>query len=221
MFSGIFQFGRASIAAVVCSVLVATASTASADTLTFNFTGTISDLFFFDGDPPELQIGDPVFGSFAFDGNDSDNNSASTHGYYLHSMSITHVTIGSLTWNLTGGNVLVVNDTSDRYLVEQASNYSGSGPKVDGMHAEDWSMTLHDSDGTYFADDSLPQTPPTLSAFEDREMTIRFAATPEPPDFDFRDGEVRATVDSLTIVPEPASLSLLAVGALALIKRKR
>jgi hypothetical protein len=180
-------------------------ATASAGPITFEFTGTVSQVpvdevfgdivpddaiignFTFDSASLDLVPGDPAVGSYQAPAGSPYTFNASIAG---HSFSASDFL-----------GVGIFNASVDQYSVLAKNN----------LLSETLEIFLQNDTGTVFADDSLPLSPPLLSAFGISPVAFSLDAT-----FDAGEVQVNGTIDSLTCngcsaapVPEPSSAALL------------
>ena len=193
--------------------------------ITFGFSGTVDVVEFDTGTPTEFVAGDTFSGTYTFESAVSDNNTSPNNGYYLNSILSASITVGS--YSVTagpGGNILVRNNVpaQDIYVVE-INTYAPTGPDVLGLTLDGFELTLSDSSGTAFTNDSFLLVPPDLADFQSKELELEFADSQTHSSF----GLVEATLESLVLIPqspevtpEPSTL-LLALFGLALLPRRR
>jgi hypothetical protein len=189
------------------------AAPAMAASMTFNFTGAVSDvsaaLF------PHLTAGHSLTGSYTFNTATIDSNPSANIGRYngtIQALTVNLVpTIGSTytaTLGSAGSNFIEIRNqpSSDRYLVQAPL----TGPLVNGYSPLRFRIELIDPTATAFGNDLLPSTPPSLSSFAASRFRIVF-----------EDGSgnarVRGTLTSLTAVPLPTAVILFGAGLLALV----
>ncbi len=109
-----------------------------------------------------------------------------------------------------GGNEIEVKNPSnfkdESYEVEGAF----AGAKVNGYKPKSFELELEHPSSNQFSNTSLPATPPSISAFEERTLRLVFGYGG-----DYR--TVTIKLDSLTAVPLPPAVILFGAGLVALI----
>ena len=170
--------------------LLLLACAANADIITFNFTGTVTQV------PTDDVFGDISFqdafsGSFTFDNSALDLVPSSTTGSYSFSAPFgMNVQIDSHMFNATGNlNISVLNSFVDQYTVLAES--------PDGLSLD---MIFQDSTGAVFNSDALPLIEPALSAFDQRDFHL-------VGEFDSGEVQIDGLITSLgaASTPEPAA----------------
>lgn len=187
--------------------LVVSTPTARAELITFEFTGHINylegDLGFLGG---SIFIGTPFSGSYTFESTTPDAAPLNpANGEYYGALRGFSVQVGPHVFSEVGtaNRISVVHitegeDTGDAYLVGPGRSFELLGEEVS------LTMLLLDYSATAFVNDTLPLFPPDLTLFDDQVFQI-LDRSPFPDFF------VAGEVTSLTLVPEPTSLTLLAV----------
>lgn len=200
------------IALVCCLAAWGIPSIARADLITFAFEGEVDPGSIDDADgllPPS-----PTFsGTMTFDSSTPDLIPGDT------SKGVYSGTLVSLTFDFGGGlssttssfddDAISVTDNSfgDSYVA------SSEGTDAMGNYATFY-LSLNDSTESMLSGIALPVTPPDVSAADDTEFYA-----------DIDSGSsyvgVGGLVTSLTLVPEPTSIFLLALGGLVIVRRRR
>lgn len=212
-------------AVVVVPALGAGAAPADAAPITFNFTGTVTQM---NVDPEGPIPGDATFGT-PFSGS-----------YTFESTSV------DLIAQPGSGSYTSPQGPPSRFVVEIGGSNSGTNNflnigVVDGASSDFYSVTacgdvacsffslellFQDLDGTAFASDALPLDAPPFAAFELAAFAFRF-------DIQQRQVEILGQVTSLTCVdgcaptpeptpvPEPATVVMCATGLIASVFRRR
>jgi len=187
------------------------ASGAQAALITFNFTTVITQL----GQVNSYggtSIGDTFSGSFTFD--DTVAGSGGVYAFSGPGVGIS-ATVGSSSFDISQFTITVSNQigsgsTNDVYLVEGAEGSAQSDTY--------FKIVLTDTDGLIFSDQSLPLTPPPLSAIEAQGNVVRTQTPTTTNPFSAFD------LTSLTVatVPIPAAAWLFgsAIGLLGWMRRK-
>ena len=173
--------------------------------ITFQFTGTISQVPL-DEVFGDITQGQPMTGDFTFESTSPDLVPAdpSTGSYQAPAGPpyVFNVSFAGHAFSASDSlGVAVFNASVDQYSV-MATN---------ALLSETLEIFLQDNTGTVFANDSLPLSPPLLSAFATSPVAFSLDAT-----FGAGEVQVNGTVDSLTCsscsataAPEPSSAALL------------
>ena len=184
-------------------------------------TGEVTYVDEFDTDLNALfDVGDLVRGLYAYDTDTRDSNPLSSVGDYVHRSAPygVYLTVGPFNIGSDPERVdflLEVGDNHaysswDHYLFHSYSN----SPLSDGMPVSLISWSLADSSGKAISSDDLPGLPPSLADWDrHRSLIIEFGPK--------GGSAIGAEVTCVELIPEPTTLSLLGVGALALFKRPR
>lgn len=201
--------------ASIALLVALSAPGAGAATLTVSWTGHVTSVD--SALSSTFTVGDAASGTFQIETTTPDSDSASNHGEYdaLRNMSITlsGVTATSAVPTLGG---LSIFDSPPGTFVDGLEQDAGPwvGADIGSLHFLSANgLNLEDQQSTAFTTDAIP-TSLDLSQFEIRNFGLNYL-----------DGELllqaRAFADSITFtVPEPRSLILLALGALALLRRR-
>jgi hypothetical protein len=195
------------------------AVTASADPITFTFTGAV------DNDPFGVFGTASFTGSYTFASNTPQVlNTAQSGGYtgmggiFAMTVSFTGTVGGALDGTPFSGDT--VNITVNRNLPGPLDEYlvTGTSSTDSNLSIE---LTLDDNTGTAFSNTSLPLSPPSLASFTSRRFAL-FDGTPDNP------VETEGALTTLTCasgcgaaVPEPSYTTLLAAGIGALLWTRR
>jgi len=175
-----------------------------------------------------INVGDMITGVYIYDLStpDSDLDPLGRRGLYEHDAppcGIT-LTVGGFVFMTDPENVdftvVVKNDYStiitsndDVFELESERNL----PADIGVPLNYISLTLYDSSGTAISSDALPSAAPVLDDWEGREIIIRSS-------WDRANGygfTIRGRPTSAVLIPEPATVCLLALGALGLLRRRK
>ena len=165
-----------------------------------------------------MSVGDPIAGSYAYDSHTPDNNPETTLGAYWQYEPTSGITLTSagLTFETDPLNVeflVAVGDNSygdDHYLLRSYNNL----PFSNGVPVFHISWQLDDDSCTALSSDALPLGPPILEDWE-YDWGLRIELGPKG------DTMVTADVTSVWLIPEPATVLLLGLGALALLRMRR
>jgi hypothetical protein len=155
-----------------------------------------------------IEVGQTWMVTYTFDSNTPDLATFPGEGQY-DKISDSVIIGGRSLAIASSGRINVRNDSMDPVQ----DRYS-QGASLSPFGLSDWpalSVALEDDNATVFSDDSLPLAPLPLSEFESLTFKIGDALS-----YSY---EVRGTVTYWT--PEPTSLSLLAVGGLLLLRRRK
>jgi len=163
--------------------------------------------------PAEITPGDAITGIYTYDTATADSNPFSMYGSYRHVAPYgIFLTVGDLSFEssapATDFLVGIGNDypPNDDYYLLSYNNYSlSNGTPVDYI-----SWQLDDPTGTALSSTDLTGDAPILSNWQSNILSITAD----------RMYAIKGHVESVTIVPEPATPALLAIGALAM-GRKR
>ncbi len=150
--------------------------------------------FAIDEDAPDLFPGNPVDGLY-----DSATN-----------ISINFANGYSAT--LSGARFFIINDFNDFADIFAFDSLSVTGPAVGSFTPTGLELTLQDNQGTAFDSDALP-TGVDAADFEGNFLNFFFTDTV--------DEGVTGVIDSVSVVPEPASLALLSLGLACTTRRRR
>jgi len=121
-------------------------------------------------------------------------------------------------YSLTGAiEIIIENDFGSLDLDAYSPRSAAPALFANGVESfvnTGWVWTLEDWDGSVFSSLDLPSSPPDLTEFGTNQFLIRFEQSGT--------GEVVRIWGSIdTLVPEPATLTLLALGGLAVMRRRR
>jgi hypothetical protein len=197
-------------------LLMAISRAATATVVTFGFSGYIDLVHDTQGLVDyTVHVGDPFSGNVTFDASVSDRNPDPRYGFYTRPITSFSATVGEVMaigaghsnrifvgndWPVPPGSD-VVHDFLHVFAIPH--QFLEEVPAYARLELEDFNATV-------FQSDSLPVSPPPLSEFELATFTIAD---------DINSLRIRGIVTSLT--PEPSTLPLLAVGGVALFRRRR
>jgi len=194
------------VAAAVCLLTAG----AFAQILTYNVTGTVDT----DASKIDLPVYVPlpatVSGSLVYNTANGDNDPAAGHGlYYLESLTMT---MGSCTITAAPGEAMLdalADPLSYLAYTDNGSAFIPEAGQITGIQ-----VRLFDLVSSAAGPDAFPPSPPDPAAFDSAEFSIKYAYAGLGIEID-----IVGTVD--TIVPEPATISLLALAPLFLRKKRR
>ncbi len=193
--------------AVAASLLTAGAF---AQVLTYNVTGAV------DADASNIDL--PVYvplptaisGSLVYNTANGDTDPAPGRGlYYLESLTLI---MSGYTITAAPGEALL--DVAADPLSYLAYTDNGSAFIPEAGNIAGIQVKLFDLVSSASGADAFPLSPPDPAAFDSAEFSIKYAYAPLGIDID-----IVGTVDA--IVPEPATISLLALSPLFLRKKRR
>ena len=166
----------------------------------------------------QISIGDIITGSYTYDTSTRDTNPASSVGDYQYwsapygiSLSLNGIVFATDPGNVNFLIELLDDHTGmDAYALRSYNNLSLSN----GVWVDHISWVLVDYSRAALSSTKLSAEPPVLDNWPyDWGLRIHFG---------YKGGSlIQTKIDSVTVVPEPGALSLLALGALALFKRAR
>ena len=183
-------------------------SSANADTVTFGFTGSVTQVPLDDvfGD---IAVGSAIQGSYSFDTTAADLVPADpkTGSYTWSAPFGMLVTIGAHDFSTSGVlNIGVVNSFVDQYTVFALS-------ATGDLTLE---LFLQDNTGSVFVNDHLPLIAPSLGGFAQKDFHFRGMFAGGEVQFD---GQLSAP--SVQAVPEPSPAVPLLVGSIMVMLARR
>jgi len=104
-----------------------------------------------------------------------------------------------------GAELKVYDDVLDGIAIESSGVPSG-------WDSFSCAVTLQDSTATVFAGDAVPEPPPGVNAFDQTSFGLIGQTTGTPA--------IQAAGEVTTLTPEPASLALLVLGGVAVVRRR-
>jgi hypothetical protein len=201
---------------LLASLLFCVDRVTAAPIRTFAYEGIVDET---DGDNSRIEnqtrvfLGQTIRIEFTFDAMVPDGTPDITHGLWQPILNVATTLGGYLYTNGPTPNIEVF----DVFLGIDAFIFNDNivnGPKIGDLVVHSVNLDMSDFSRTAFDSDALPVTPPNPDDFDDVNFTITLRSDPIG-----QFGHV--TANTLTVVPEPASLSLLTLGSLALIRQRR
>lgn len=223
------------------TLLLATATTIAmatggqAATITIEFEGEVSSLrdaaIIGLETMPAISVGDAVTGSIMFDDQTSPTSVSTDRAVYAGAVTGMSLTMGSLSWSGTTGDVDILDGFADRDgLIISARDVSG--PAVGGLPADRFQFGIWDLGLDFWGDLGLPTAEElqTLADSSDFDFDINFLVSERPlgSTFSTDTASYRFDLTSVTVssddtgpspVPLPASAFLLGgalIGAAAM-----
>lgn len=162
-----------------------------------------------------VTVGDKITGSYSYDSDTLDTNPSDEVGDYWHYNAPYGINLsaGTLAFQTDPDNVKflveVLNDHTgiDGYLLRSYNNL----PLPSGIEVDHIAWQLGDYSMNALSSAALPTSPPVLEDWDNDHLYITVGYKGS--------SIISATVTSA--VPEPATVLLLAIGSVALIKRRR
>ncbi len=198
------------IAATALSVL-ALNNTAKAEFMA-EFTGEVTN---FSGPSVIIDLLDgEIVGSYRFDETTLDSDGSVTLGSYAAITDYRVEFSSGYTVSSTSGDILIQDASIDTDLYQVFSNALTGSENIGfvTLSPNQMQLQLSDSSGAALSSDALPLSL-DLGDFDTGQFTLALS-------FGFLDIDVTAELTSFSIVPEPASLALLALGGLTLLRRR-
>ena len=166
---------------LLCTAIFTAPAMASSIPITFTFTGTVTEVGFEMGEDfsGPFRLGKSVTGSYTFTPDTPDNNASDSIGQYNNALTNLHVVIGTS----TGTYVASLGSGDNKIQVKNPDNFSYESYKVKGAFSGDpvtdhnpksFKLELEHPNSDQFSTDSLPLTPPTLSAFAEKKFRLEF-----------------------------------------------
>jgi len=168
----------------------------------------------------EIKVGDIITGSYTYDPSTEDSSPLETVGNYHHYSPPCGIslTAGGFVFQTNTENVNFLIAIGNNHMYSSWDNYGvGSDNNLmlyNGVYIDLIGWGLQDSSGTALSSDALPTLPPVLEDWDYNRLTIRGNFGGVCPTTLL---EARVT----SAVPEPTTLLLLALGSLALSRRRR
>ena len=208
---------KTKIVVVFFVILALSANSLQAAIIIIDLTAEISDVDDLGGLLEGLvNVGDIITGSYTYDSATPDSKPSETVGQYEYVTQPYGVSLS------VGGFVFQTDPENINFLVSVGNNHLGDDryslrsysnlPLSNGVLVDHISWQLVDYSATALSSDALPTTPPVL---EDWQSIFGITIT-----FGYKGSSmIRAHVTSAELVPEPATIFLLGLGALALIRK--
>ena len=214
------------ILGLALGIFFSAAQPGTASLITFVAEGTVNSV-----DPvlagPFFSVGDAFTVTFTFDSLTPDSNPDPNRGFYGNAITSLLVTVGTYSATASGNNAISVDNdlgfgVGDQYAIDLTDPMSG--PSVNGWDVSSQTalLLLGDPTATALSSDALLTDPPNLADFGGF-VALEFIDPTIPPDPDEIPplAFVGADLTSFSLIPEPATLLLLALCGLALSRRHR
>lgn len=165
-----------------------------------------------------IDVGDELRGTYLYEASTSDASPLSTVGQYSHYSTPHRIALScqGLAFQTDPGNVdfligiLNDNDGRDSYGFASYNNL----PLPNGVEVQHISWQLDDYTAMALSSDALPLTAPLLGEWSHpRQLMITLGA--------WGGSGIGAEVTSVHLVPEPATVFLLALGGIVLLRVRR
>jgi len=182
--------------------------------ITFNFSGVVTDYFYDSGlgDPfgGTVSVGTMFTGFYVFDSTSIDNDPLDSQRGAYHNVLLPYGMEATV-----GGNI--VSGLSDDMLIDVNNLPGGDSYFATALDLDFQVLGIGLTGGpdTLFSDDSLPLTPPDITAFTEAIFYYRWANIPSGPYVVGITGTL-TELTRATEVPEPASLALMSFGLIGL-----
>jgi hypothetical protein len=206
---------------LICIVLLCSSNSVLAQWITIGITAQVNSVADGGGLEGKIHTGDTITGTYTYDSTVLDVQSSPIWGHYDNRVSPAGIRLecGGFVFKTNPNNVYFslevengtagVNNWLDGYSLQSTTNSSLSNGSP--LNIITWILTYSSQD--VLSSDALPITAPNLSSgIHDNSLCIDSMRGSN-----FR---IYATVTSATLVPEPATVCLLAVGGV-LLGRKR
>ncbi len=199
-------FGRRlALPAIALSSFLLIAGPSEASLVTFSFGGSISEVG---------GVLFPTVGTGAMSGNITfDTGTAPTvpgTGLYLNSITGLNLNIGGRMFSYAAGanGMFVLNSPSLGGVDSLSAISTVTGGAINGVLPTSFQFSLSDPSGNAFGNESLPTTPPSLSAFARNQWRLNFGGT---------GNYIVGSLAHLTAVPLPAAVLLFGAGLISLV----
>jgi hypothetical protein len=199
-------FGRGlAMPAIAFSSFLLIAGPSEASLVTYSFGGSISEVG---------GVLFPTVGTGAMSGNITfDIGTApavSGTGLYLNSITGLNLNIGGRMFSYAAGanGMFVLNSPSLGGVDSLTAISTVTGGAINGVLPTSFQFSLSDPSGNAFGNESLPTTPPSLSAFARNQWRLDFGGT---------GNYIVGSLAHLTAVPLPAAVLLFGAGLISLV----
>lgn len=216
----------AKIISVLFVVLALSVNNLWATVIEINITAEITELYDPDGLlKGQLIVSDIITGSYIYDSATPDSSLEPDYGRYQHTSPPYGIYLsgGGFSFQTNPDNVdfvVVIEDgyslIDDNYLIRSYNNL----PLYDDVLVDTIEWHLHDSTGTALSGEALPTAAPVLEDWVSAGMHID-GGIPDETGKLIEYFNIWAPVTSVELVPEPATVFLLGLGGLALLKKRR
>jgi hypothetical protein len=216
--------GSGRVIAMMAAVCMCTGGYVGAELVTIELTGEVTGL----DDPvgwinSEVTVGQEISGWYSYDTSTPDSNPLARVGdYYHHSKPYgIELHIGDFVFQTDPADVEFLLAVGDNFMYSSWDNYGVGSynnlPFSDEVYVTLIGWGLQDPSGTALSSALLPATPPDVTQWSAMNwLRIELGGNP-----DQSSAMIGGRVTSVSIVPEPATVLLLVMGGIALIRKKR
>jgi hypothetical protein len=198
-----------------------------AEIIKIGFTGKVDSIF----DPYNvlentIHQNQSITGFYIYDSATLDSDPSPMFGVYQYNISPygMSLTIGDLTFLtdplFVNSELVLVNNYGggphDTYGITSHNNL----PINNDLSIDIISLQLDDYTGYALSSDSLPLTPPDLTQWQTKSFSIEGGRYPFPPSGEKTLFGIGGHVETVYLIPEPATLLLLGLGAIFIRRRK-
>jgi hypothetical protein len=162
-----------------------------------------------------VDVGDTITGSYTYNSDTLDSNPLNTVGEYQHFNPPSGISFS------VGGFIFKTDPDNVDFLMTILDNHNGEDrysfinynnlPLSSGVEVDIVSWGLYDDSSTALSSVSLPTVPPSLEDWEKNYLHITFGYK----------GSAYILAQVTSAVPEPATILLLALGSLIIVRRRR